>query len=200
MHQRTMHRFMAVAIAGLFSAAALPAGAQEAAAASGVGPNGVGAAAVADTKAMVIGIDKNANSVTLRGAAGRVAEIAVNPQVGDVSKLQIGDVLTISYRNAVLIHADKVKSNGIRERVDETATVPVTGGVTAEVRRVKVLATIQKIDVKHRKVTLRGPTQTYTFDAAPDVPLAGLKAGDSVSAEFESATAVQITRDGAPIK
>ena len=118
--------------------------------------------------------------MTLRGAAGRVAEIAVNPQVGDVSKLQIGDVLTISYRNAVLIHADKVKSNGIRERIDETATVPVTGGVTAEVRRVKVLATIQKIDVKHRKVTLRGPTQTYTFDAAPDVPLAGLKAGDSV--------------------
>lgn len=177
-----------------------PAIAQDLSVASGVGPNGVGAATVADTKATVIGIDTAANSVTLRGSAGRVAEIAVNPQVGNVGKLQIGDVLSIEYRNALLIHADKVKSDGIRERVDDTATVPVAGGATASAHRVQILGTLQTIDAKKRLITLRGPTQTYRFIAAPDVPLTGLKVGDSIHAEFESATAVQITRNGAPLK
>jgi Cu/Ag efflux protein CusF len=100
----------------------------------------------------------------------------------------------------LLIHADKVKSDGIRERIEQTAAVPVTGGTTTSARRVQILATIQKIDVKKRTVTLRGPSQSYTTDVAPDVSLAGLKVGDSVSAEFVSATAVQVTRNGAPIK
>lgn len=173
---------------------------QKISAASGVGANGVGAVSVAETKAMVIGIDTATNSVTLRGAAGRVAEIEVNPQVGDVRKLQIGDVLDIQYRNALLIHADKVKSDGIRERVDEMATVPVSNGATASAHRVQVLGTIQKIDAKKRLITLRGPTQTYLFAAAADVPLAGLKVGDSIHAVFESATAVQVTRNGVALQ
>ncbi|MGA7814943.1 hypothetical protein [Caballeronia sp.] len=189
-----------IAAASIVAMLAQPAMAQEAMLASGVGPNGAGAAVVAETTATVIGIDKAANSVTLRGASGRVATIAVNPEVGDVSKLEIGDKLNIEYRNALLIHADKVKSNGIRERIEDSATVPVTAGATSTARRILVLATIQKIDVKKRLVTLRGPDQTHVFDAAPDVKLAGLKVGDSVRAEFESATAVQITRNGAPLK
>lgn len=189
-----------IAAASIVAMLAQPAMAQEAMLASGVGPNGAGAAVVAETTATVIGIDKAANSVTLRGASGRVATIAVNPEVGDVSKLEIGDKLNIEYRNALLIQADKVKSNGIRERIEDSATVPVTAGATSTARRILVLATIQKIDVKKRLVTLRGPDQTHVFDAAPDVKLAGLKVGDSVRAEFESATAVQITRNGAPLK
>jgi Cu/Ag efflux protein CusF len=181
-----------IAAASIVAMLAQPATAQEATVATGVGPNGAGVAVVAETTATVIGIDK--------AASGRVASIAVNPQVGDVSKLEIGDKLNIEYRNALLIHADKVKSGGLRERIEDSATVPVTAGATATVRRIQVLATIQKIDVKKRLVTLRGPNQTDVFDASPDVKLSELKVGDSVRAEFESATAVQITRNGAPLK
>lgn len=188
---------VASALALSLSAAA---SAQELKAASGVGPNGVGLATVASTKAMVIGINPASNSVTLRGAAGRIAEIAVNPEVGDVKKLQLGDVLNIDYRNALLIHADKVKGSGIRERVDTTATVPVAGGATASAQRVQILGTIEKINVKKRLLTLRGPVQTVQVVAAADVPLAGLKVGDRIYAEFESATAVQITRNGSPLQ
>lgn len=197
MLQRCAH--LALASTLIVAASTLPVSAQETEVARSVGPNGVSAAAAADTRAVVIGIDKTSNSVTLRGAAGHVVEIAVNPQVGDVGKLRIGDVLSIEYRNAVLIQADKVRSDGIRERIEENATAPVTDGATTSVRRIRVLATIEKIDGKKRQVTLRGPKQTYVVDASPDVPLKGLKVGDTVSAEFESATAVQITRDGAPL-
>jgi Cu/Ag efflux protein CusF len=191
--------YLTLASTLIVAASTLSVSAQEAEVAMGVGPNGVGAAAVADTRAVVIGIDKASNSITLRGAAGHVAEIAVDRQVGDVGKLRIGDVVSIEYRNALLIHADKVKSDGVRERVEETATVPFKDGATASVRRIHVLATIQHIDGKKRQVTLLGPRQTYVVDVSPDVPLKDLKVGDTVSAEFESATAVQITRDGAPL-
>ncbi|WP_213768230.1 hypothetical protein [Caballeronia sp. dw_19] len=169
-------------------------------AASAAGPGGVGAAATAEVQARVVGIDTASNSVSLQGSGGRVVDIAVNPEVGDVSKLQIGDIVHIKYENAVLIRATKVASNGIRERVDETATIPASGGSTATARRVQVLATVQKVDHAKRTITLRGPNKTETLQAGPDVSLKGIKTGDSVHAEFIEATAVLVTRNGAPIK
>jgi Cu/Ag efflux protein CusF len=46
------------------------------------------------------------------------------------------------------------------------------------------------------EVTLRGPTQTQEFDAAPAVSLDGLKVGDTVRAEFVSAVATAVVRVG----
>ncbi|SAK88632.1 copper-binding protein [Caballeronia ptereochthonis] len=163
-------------------------------------PMARGAAAIAQVQARVVGIDPVTNSVMLQGPSGRIAEVAVNPEIGDVRKLQLGDTVNIEYRNALLVQATKVKSNGIRERIDSEAAVPASGGVTAQTRIVEVIGTIERVDAKNRRVTLRGPSRTVTLTAAPDVSLAGLKAGDMVHARFESATAVQVLRDGQPIK
>ncbi|SAL22139.1 hypothetical protein AWB71_01121 [Caballeronia peredens] len=163
-------------------------------------PTARGAAMVAHVQARVVGIDPATNSVMLQGPGGRIAEVAVNPEIGDVKKLRLGDTLNIDYRNAVLVRATKVKSTGIRERIDTEAAVPASGGVTAQVRVVEVIGTIERVDTKNRRVTLRGPNKTVTLDVAPDVSLAGIKAGDMVQARFESATAVQVLRDGQPIK
>jgi len=184
-----------IVVSALFTA---PAFSQDAA--SDAGPGGVGGAAIAAVEARVVGIDSASNSVALRGSSGRVVQIAVNPEVGDVGKLQIGDTVHIKYANAVLICATKVASNGIRERVDETATIPASGGSTATARRVQVLATVQKVDAARRTITIRGPNKTETLQAGSDVSLKGIKAGDSVHAEFIEATAVLVTRNGAPIK
>ena len=85
------------------------------------------------------------------------------------SKLQIGDTVHIKYENAALIRATKVASDGIRERVDETATIPASGGSTATARRVQVLATVQKVNPAKRTITIRGPNKTETLQAGPDV-------------------------------
>ena len=185
----------AMVISALFAA---PAFAQDPA--SGAATGGVGGGATAEVQARVVGIDTASNSVALQGASGRVVDIAVNPEVGDVGKLQIGDTVHIKYDNAVLIRATKVASNGIRERVDETATIPASNGSTATARRVKVLATVQKVDHAKRTITIRGPSKTETLQVGPDVSLKGIKTGDSVQAEFIEATAVLVTRNGAPIK
>ncbi|BCQ25273.1 copper-binding protein [Caballeronia sp. NK8] len=163
-------------------------------------PMARGAAAIAEIQARVVGIDPVTNSVSLQGPQGRVAEVAVNPEIGDVKKLQLGDIVNIQYRSALLVRATKVKSDGIRQRIDTEAAIPASGGVMAQARVVEVIGTIERVDAKKRRVTLRGPSRTVTLDVAPDVSLAGLKAGDTVQAQFESATAVQVLRSGQAVK
>jgi Cu/Ag efflux protein CusF len=163
-------------------------------------PTARGAAAIAQVQARVVGIDPVTNSVSLQGPAGRVVEVAVNPEIGNVKKLQLGDIVNIEYRSALLVRATKVKSDGIRQRIDTEAAIPASGGVMAQARIVEVIGTIERVDAKNRRVTLRGPSRTVTLEVAPDVSLAGLKAGDTVHAQFESATAVQVLRAGQAIK
>ena len=118
----------------------------------------------------------------------------MNPEVGDVKKLQLGDVVNIEYRSALLVRATKVKSNGIRERIDTEAAIPASGGVTAQARVVEVIGTIERVDTKNRRVTLRGPSRTVTLEAAPDVSLAGLEGGG------HGARAVRIGDGGAGVE
>jgi Cu/Ag efflux protein CusF len=163
-------------------------------------PPAAGVAGVAQVQARVVGIDPANNSATLQGPEGRTVEVAVNRQVGDVSKLRLGDTVNIEYRNALLMQVTKVKSNGILQRIETNAAIPASGGIAAQARVVEVLARIQHIDAKTRQITLRGPQRTVTLEVAPDVSLAGLKPGDTVHAQFESATAVQVMRDGQPLR
>jgi hypothetical protein len=165
-----------------------------------VGPNTVGAAAVIQTKATVIGIDAASYSTTLKGVGGRTFDVTVSPDVGDISKLRIGDLVDIAYHESVLIHADKMRSNGIRERIDSTVIIPASGGAAASGHSIQVLATIEKVDAKRRLITLRGPLRTGTVQVGPDISLADLRVGDSVRAEFITATAVKVTRVDASVK
>jgi Cu/Ag efflux protein CusF len=176
------------------------ASAQTVAVVSATGPGTLGAATVIRTKATVIGIDLASRTAILHGVGGHTFDVTVSPEVGDLGKLRVGDKVDIAYQASLLIHADKVKSNGIRERVVTDEILPASGGVAASAHTVQVLATIEKVDVKRRLVTLRGPLRTGTIEVAPDVPLAGLKVGDSVRAELSTATAVQVTRNDAPLK
>jgi Cu/Ag efflux protein CusF len=176
-----------------------PVFAQSATEVAAVGPHTAGVATLIRTDATVIGIDVTSRTATLRGVGGRIFDVTVGPEVGDISKLKIGDAVQIAYQESLLIHADRVKSNGIRERIDSTEVLPASDGVAASAHRVQVLGTVQKVDAKTRLVTLRGPLRTVTVRAGPDISIADLKVGDSVSAEFVTATAVKVTRGNEPL-
>jgi Cu/Ag efflux protein CusF len=159
-------------------------------------PNAVLQTGEIETVAHVVSVDAATNSVTLRGPRGNQVTVAVDPAVGDVSKLAPGDQVNILYKEALLLRADKVDSKGIRERVETVAATPASDGVTATARSVQVVATVEKIDRKHRKVTLRGPRRTVVVSVSKDVPLEKLKVGDSIRADYVDATAVEVTRNG----
>jgi Cu/Ag efflux protein CusF len=154
----------------------------------------------AELVATVVSTDAANNAVTLRGARRNVVTVTVDPTVGDVSKLKPGDQVKVFYKEALLLRADKVSTRGIRSRVDTVATTPASGGVAATARSVEVVATVQKIDRKSRKVALRGPTRTVVVVAPPDVSLESLKVGDSVRADYVGATAIRVTRNGQPLE
>ncbi|KXU82474.1 hypothetical protein CI15_33660 [Paraburkholderia monticola] len=160
----------------------------------------VGAVALLHVQARVVAIDPATNSVTLRGPQGGEETFDVNREAADVSKLHVGDVVSIAYKKAVLVGVDKLAPSGIRQRIDTEVTQPAANGVVASARRVEIVATVRKIDRKKRTITLRGPSRTETLDVAPDVPLEKIKVGDSVRAVFISAIAAQVSRNGEDVK
>ncbi|KVL25564.1 hypothetical protein WT21_12010 [Burkholderia territorii] len=146
-----------------------------------------------ELQARVIEIDREARTLALEGKHGNIAVIAVRPDVKGFDDLKVGDTVKVAYKNAVLMTADKVKAgnDGIRERVETQTYAPGGTGYDAT-RKVEVVATVSRIDIKKRLVTLRGATRTQTLYANPAIDLTALKPGDTVHAVFQSATAVEI--------
>jgi hypothetical protein len=155
----------------------------------------LGKAEVIHSQVRVAAINRATNTVTLRGPRGNLADVDVNPALADVSKLRVGDKLNVAYQQALLIHLDRLSTRGVRERIETTAAIPASAGYASSAHRVQVVATVLKIDLKSRLVTLRGPKHQQVLRAAPNIRLDHLKVGDSVRAEFVSALAVELVRD-----
>ena len=155
----------------------------------------LGKAEVIHSQVRVAAINRATNTVTLRGPRGNLADVDVNPALADVSKLRVGDKLNVAYQQALLIHLDRLSTRGVRERIETTAAIPASAGYASSAHRVQVVATVLKIDLKSRLVTLRGPKHQQVLRAAPNITLDHLKVGDSVRAEFVSALAVELVRD-----
>lgn len=149
-------------------------------------------------QAKIVGIDRGARIVTLRGPRGNDLDIGLSQQVSNFDQLNVGDTVDVLYKNALLVTAEKVtgKDKGIRKRVDTNVYLPASSGYDAA-RQVEVQATVKHINVKKREVTLRGAYQTVTVQATPDIDLKTLKVGDTIHAVFVSAYATQITPVGA---
>lgn len=145
-------------------------------------------------QARLAGINLANNTMTLRDASGEMAAFELGPDIAGVDTLQPGDTVSITYRNAVLTHVDKVASSGIRERIETEVMQPASDGEVTSTRSVEFVASVLKIDRKNREVTLRGPTQTQELDAAPTVSLNGLKVGDTVRADFAPPVATSVVR------
>jgi hypothetical protein len=150
---------------------------------------------VVHTQVRVAAIDAATNSVTLRGPRGNLADVDVDPALVDVRRLRIGDKLNVAYQQALLVHIDRLAARGVRERVETTVAIPASAGFASSAHRVRVVATVTKIDRRNRIVTLRGPRHQQVLRAAQGIPLDELKVGDSVRAEFVSAMAVALVRD-----
>ncbi len=145
-------------------------------------------------QAKIASIDRAARVVTLRGPEGNEVDVAIGPQVQNFDQLNVGDTVDMLYKNALLVSADKVtgKDTGIRKRVDTNVYIPASSGYDTA-RQVEVEASIQRINLKKRQVTLRGAYRTVTLDVSKDVDLKSYKVGDMIHAVFVSAYAVQVT-------
>jgi len=191
----------------LVGAAALAIGASPALAASGdeaatgtVPANQFSGTSIKHANAVVIAIDTGRNSITLLEDNGEPFDVMVDRNIGDVGKLRLGDTVAATFSRALLLRADKPGSSGVRERVDKDFTTGPSLRSSLSMYRVEAVTTVVEVDRDRHLLTLRGPTRTVVLQASSDSLLDGLQAGDSVRVDYVEATAVQILRDGAPLR
>lgn len=200
MKRATRHRLLAATAALVIAATQSHAAIGQQASAKAPAANVFSGTSVAHANAVVFAIDTSRNSMTLLADNGEPVDVLVDPSVGDVGKLRLGDTVAVTFNRALLLRADKSNSSGIRERVDKGFSTGASFGSSLSLHRVEAVATVVRIDPRKRELTLRGPTRTVVLQASSDSVLASLHAGDSVRVDYVEATAVQITRDGAPLR
>jgi len=155
---------------------------------------------ITQANTVVFAIDRGSNSIALLSDNGLPVNVVVDRSLGDVGNLRLGETINVTFSRALLLRAEKRGSNGIRERVDKEFSTAPSLGSSLSLHRVEAVATVVRIERDKRQLTLRGPTQTVTLQASSDQLLYGLAIGDSVRVDYIEATAVQITRDGVPLR
>jgi hypothetical protein len=198
---------LAFVVAALFATAAVAQDKAAAPAAKGVETKGVVAAApgkgvaaaeVTTIVSTVEAIDMATRTVTLKGKDGKTATFVVGPEAKNLGQVKKGDVVTFDYVEAVAIKLAKTE-NKTRERIvtqikkgaDEGKK---PGGVIGT--EVKIIASIDAIDAKANKATLRGPEKTVTLKVDPAV-LKNVKVGDMVEATFIEAVMIKVEKPAA---
>ena len=152
------------------------------------------------TDATIEKIDMNTNTLTLRKQDGSLVDVVVDKTVGNVSRLHIGDHVAITYTRALILSAQRAAEGAIRERIDTQTITPASGGMTKTVHRVQAVATVLAIDRGQRLLTLRGPSGPMTLQASTDRFLDGLQIGENIRVDYIEGTALDVTRDGEPVR
>jgi Cu/Ag efflux protein CusF len=159
---------------------------------------GRGAARAVTVKGTIAAIDKDKNTVTLKGPKGRTVTI----EVKDPSKLdqiKVGDPVVATYMEAVAFQIKKPGTATPGTKVEEKRATSKPGETPAGAigQEVTVTATITAIDKAAHTVTIKGPEgNTETVKAKDPKNLDRIKVGDLVEITYAQALAVSLDKSG----
>lgn len=192
----------------LLAAAALSlpivATAQNAPQAEVIATRGQGEASVTEAiqlQGKVKSIDKQARSVVVIGAQGAEVVFTLPPEARNFDQIRVGDLVTLTYVQAVALELRRVQTNGIRERIESTDAVQSKPGAKPAAgieRTVTVIADVVAVNPKAQTVTLRGPQRTVELTVKDPAVLKAVKVGNQVEAIFTEAIGLEVTK--APAK
>jgi len=157
-----------------------------------------GAVAVADAielQGTVTALDKNTRAVTIQGATGRVMTVTAGPQIKNVNKIKVGDLVTLSYVAALGLELKK-GGGRLRERIESeqsTAAKPGEKPSGSMSRTVKVIADVTAVDAGAGTITLRGPQRSVDLVVKDRELLTDVRVGDQIFATYEELTVLSIT-------
>ena len=163
--------------------------------AKAVAPGKAAAAQAVEVRATVVGIDKAARTVDLKGPKGQVVTLAVSDEVKNFEQVQLGDHLVVRYIRALTLELKKTGSQ-IMERSDKSDAARAKPGerpAAAAARQVQVMANVIAVNAKTRTVTLKGPKGNIVDLVLEDPKqVANIKKGDQVEAVYTEALAVSV--------
>jgi Cu/Ag efflux protein CusF len=144
--------------------------------------------------ATVVGIDKATRTVTLKTHQGKVVELEVTNEARNFDQLALGDIVTVSYSEALTLSLMKEKGEASHSEIgtEERAAPGAKPGGTLG-RRVTIIADVVAVDHKTKTVTLKGP-KGNTVDLKVEDPerLKRLRKGDQVEAVYTEALAISV--------
>lgn len=154
----------------------------------------VAAAERVTVAATVTAVDAAKRVVKFKGEEGREFEVVAGPAVKNFKKIKVGDVLNVSFTEAVALELKK-NTSGIRERRETVVPVTAAKGkspAAAVGRKVVVVADVVNVDPAAQTVTLKGVEQTRTLKVNDRRVLDNIKVGDQVEATFAEAVALEM--------
>lgn len=163
--------------------------------AKAVAPGKAAAAQAVEVRAVVVGLDKAARTLDLKGPKGRVVSLAVGDDVKNFDQIQLGDNVVVRYVRALTLELKKTGSQ-VMERKDKSDAAIAKPGERPAVgaaRQVQVMANVVAVNAKTKTVTLKGP-KGNVVDLVLEDPkqVANIKKGDQVEAIYTEALAVSV--------
>jgi hypothetical protein len=150
----------------------------------------------AETQATVIAINRPEREVVLRSKDGTTMGYVVDDRVRNFDQIEVGDVVTAQYYNAVAIAVQPSTGEPTAGETNSMQRAPLGEKPGATTTRVQELtARVEDIDYDSRLVTLRGPSgQIRKVRVGPEVKnLEAVKKGDQVLVRHTEAVAIAVT-------
>jgi len=145
--------------------------------------------------AAVVGIDKAARTIDLKGPKGRLVTLAVGDEVRNFDQIQLGDQVVVRYVRALSLELKK-SGSAIMEQSEKSDAVRAPAGArpgAAGARQVTVLANVVAVNKKTKTITLKGPKGNQVDLVVEDPKqLALVKKGDQVEAVYTEAVAISV--------
>jgi ethanolamine utilization protein EutQ (cupin superfamily) len=193
-------------LAATFLAAPLFAVAQNQPQAAVVVEKAPGAGAVTEAvqlQGKVKSIDKKTRAVVVVGPNGNEVLFNLSNDVRNFDQIKVGDLVTLTYAQALALELKMVANNGIRERVDtEKAVAAKPGekpGMMVE-KSVRVVANVVAVNPKAQTVTLKGPKRTVELYVKDPAQFQNAKVGDQVEVLYVEAVALEVSAAKAKAK
>ena len=141
-------------------------------------------------------VDKKSRSVVVIGPQGDEMFMTLGEDARNFDQIKAGDLVTLTYVQALALKLHKVENKGIRERVESEQAVRAKAGekpAGAVERTVRVVANVVAVNPKAGTVTLRGAKRTVELAVNDPALLKELKVGNQVEAEYVEAVALEVT-------
>ena len=145
-----------------------------------------GGAATTELTGTVAVVNTESRLMTLETPSGKFEVLHVPPEVKRIDEIKIGDKVTISETEAVLVDIDKGGSAGSMgsEFKQDMERAPGEKPAGTMVDTLKIYGKVEAVDKAASKVTVRGPKETVTLSVKNAALLDDLAPGDGVVATY----------------
>lgn len=155
-----------------------------------------GAAVSSELSGKVTIVDQEKRMLTIQTDEGRFEVVHVPDEVQRLDEIKIGDHLTITETNLILVDLHKGAAAGTMGVQQDSSITrePSAKPAGTMVDSVTVTGVVQAVDRDAGTVTIMAPEETMTFEVEDPAVLADVETGDSVSATYIRAISGKVTR------